>query len=352
VPTIVLDMERLRNPYSGLGQYCLQLGNAFAANPASESLGFTALVPQGQEGVFGTKMQYKVVKPWHKWFGIQVPATVWHCMHQDSEFLPRNGNAQVLYTIHDLNFLERADYSKNKKQQKLAAIQQKINKAAGLVYISEYVRTQVHALLKVQAGVLERVIYNGGGHQEDVIKNEEVARKHDKPFVFSIGIHPKKNYHVLMPLLAAQKQYDWLIAGPDSRGYKEVIQDAAMQWGVEQRVHFVGPVDAAEKWRLYRQCEALLFPSISEGFGLPVVEAMAVGKPVFLSTKCSLPEVGGTEAYYFDDFEPKTLNKVFEQGMMDYQKDPEKTTRLIRWAAQFSWKAAADQYLDFYKTLS
>jgi glycosyltransferase involved in cell wall biosynthesis len=155
-----------------------------------------------------------------------------------------------------------------------------------------------------------------------------------------------------MPLLAAQKQYDWLIAGPDSRGYKEVIQDAAMQWGVEQRVHFVGPVDAAEKWRLYRQCEALLFPSISEGFGLPVVEAMAVGKPVFLSTKCSLPEVGGTEAYYFDDFEPKTLNKVFEQGMMDYQKDPEKTTRLIRWAAQFSWKAAADQYLDFYKTLS
>lgn len=350
--TVALDMERLRNPYSGLGQYCLQLGQAFAANPAASELGITALVPRNWVGKFGLTMQYKAVQSWHKWLGISLPANVWHCMHQDSELLPRSRKTAVLYTIHDLNFLERPDYSASKKQRKLKKVQQKIDRAAGLVYISEFVREQVHAQLKVSAGVKEAVIYNGGGRLDEALEIGSVAIKRERPFLFSIGIHPKKNYHVLMPLLAQQPGFDWVIAGPDSRGYQETIRNEAKKWGVEGRVHLVGPISEAEKWAYYQECEALLFPSLSEGFGLPVVEAMAMGKPVFLSNKCSLPEIGGEEAYYFTDFEPTALCEVFEKGMNAYKIDPEKPTRLRNRAAQFSWKAAAAQYLSFYKALS
>lgn len=352
MPTIVLDMERLRNPYSGLGQYCLQLGKAFVADDAAIGMEFTALVPENRRGVFGAAMQYEVVKPWHKWLGIPLEADVWHCMHQDSVYVPRNRKTALVYTIHDLNFLERQDYTESKKQRKLAAIQRRINRAAGLVYISDFVRAQVHQYLSVPEETTEKVIYNGGGHPEEVAEKEKIVVKRDKPFLFSIGIHPKKNYHVLMPLLAAQETYDWVIAGPDSRGYQATIQEEAAKWGIEQRVHFIGPVTEAEKWAYYRECEALLFPSLSEGFGLPVVEAMAMGKPVFLSTRCSLPEIGGVEAFYFPDFEASTLRTVFENGMNAYRNDPKKPTRLKNRAAQFSWKAAASHYLDFYKTLS
>ncbi|MBL7807430.1 MAG: glycosyltransferase family 4 protein [Saprospiraceae bacterium] len=345
-------MERLRNPYSGLGQYCLQLGQAFAANPAANEQGIVALVPQDWVGKFGNRVQYKVVQPWHKWFGMSVPAKVWHCMHQDSAYLPTNRKTSVVYTIHDLNFLERLDYSETKKQRKLNRMQRKINHAAGLIYISDFVREQVHARLKVPVQLKEEVIYNGGGHPEESALVPQKTVSINKPFLFSIGIHPKKNLHVLMPLLEKFPQYEWVIAGPDSRDYQSVIQEEAKKWGVAERIHFCGPVGESEKWAYYQSCEALLFPSLSEGFGLPVVEAMAMGKPVFLSTKCSLPEIGGSEAYYFPEFDSETLCKVFEQGMHDFKNDPEKRERLKAWAAQFSWKAAASQYLDFYKALS
>ena len=171
------------------------------------------------------------------------------------------------------------------------------------------------------------------------------------PFLFSIGIHPKKNYHVLMPLLAENKQYKWIIAGPDSRGYKGKIEQEAAKFGLSDRIEFCGPVDDKEKLEYYQNCTALLFPSLSEGFGLPVVEAMSIGKPVFLSNRTSLPEIGGSEAYYFKDFEPKTLNETFTSGMKNFENDPEKPQRMKTWATQFTWEKAAKQYIEFYQDL-
>ncbi len=376
MPTIALEMERLRNPYSGLGQYCLHLGRAFAALPAepwragAAGLGFACLVPKKRMGEFGNGMAYKAVKPWHKIIGPSFGESLWHCMHQDSEFLPKNRKTPLLYTIHDLNFLDRPEYSEAKKQRRLAAIQQKINRAKGLVYISEYVRQWVHQHLKVPTGTLERVIYNGGafpisdfggiefqvGSRKSEIpspKPQVGNRKSEigNPFLFSIGIHPKKNYHALMPILAEFQEYKWVIAGPDSRGYKSKIEQEADRLGVSDRIEFCGPVGDDEKLEYYQNCSALLFPSLSEGFGLPVVEAMSLGKPVFLSDRTSLPEIGGSEAYYFKGFEPKTLKETFAEGMKNFENDPEKPQRMKTWAAQFTWEKAATQYIEFYQEL-
>lgn len=342
-------MERLRNPYSGLGQYCLHLGQAFAANPVQE-IDFACLLPEERIGTFGGKMRYKAVKPWHKLLAPGMNAALWHAMHQDSEYLPANRKTPLALTIHDLNFLDRPDYSESKKQRKLKTIQQKINRAKGLVYISEYVQDWVRKHMEIPAGILETVIYNGGAFEpsEQSTKAEKVSEKGE--FLFSIGIHPKKNYHVLMPLLKAFPQYRWIIAGPDSRGYRSRIEQEAKKWGV-QGLEFCGPVDDAEKRVYYEQCAALLFPSLSEGFGLPVVEAMSLGKPVFLSKRTSLPEIGGKEAYYFDDFEPDTLIRIFDEGMNDFKNDTGKPERMKQWAARFTWEKAAKEYIAFYQKM-
>ena len=88
--------------------------------------------------------------------------------------------------------------------------------------------------------------------------------------------------------------------------------------------------------------------SIGEGFGLPVLEAMYFGKPVFLSRSTSLPEVGGDVAYYFGDFEPASMKEAFESGMHHYQcKHPNE--KIIERAKSFSWKNAAEGYLNVYR---
>ena len=363
MPTIALEMERLRSPYSGLGQYCLQLGQAFLpaialakegaalAKQEVTSLRFACLIPTECMGAFGHEMTYKSVKPWHKIIGPSFGESLWHCMHQDSEYRPRSRKTPLAITIHDLNFLDRPDYSEAKKSRRLMAIQQKINRAKGLVYISEYVRKGVHKHLKVPAGTVERVIYNGGSLFERRSNVQCPMSNVQRPFLFSIGIHPKKNYHVLIPLLTEFKEYKWVIAGPDSRGYRAKIEQEAAKFGVTDRIEFCGPVGEEAKLEYYTNCTALLFPSLSEGFGLPVVEAMSLGKPVFLSDRTSLPEIGGIEAYYFKDFEPQTLIDAFAAGIEDFENDPGKPKRMKTWASQFTWEKAATQYLEFYQKL-
>ncbi len=352
MPTVALEMERLRNPYSGLGQYCLQLGRAFAIEQSSADLGFACLVPAERKGEFGNGMSYKSVKPWHKIIGPSFGESLWHCMHQDSEYMPRSRKTPLAITIHDLNFLDRPDYSEAKKSRKMAAMQQKINRAKGLVYISEYVRQWVYQHLNVPTGIIESVIYNGGSFKCQLTKvNSQQSKANSQRYLFSIGIHPKKNYHVLMPLLAEFKEYRWIIAGPDSRGYRVKIEQEAAKFGVSDRIEFCGPVGDEAKLKYYQECTALLFPSLSEGFGLPVIEAMSLGKPVFLSNRTSLPEIGGTEAYYFKDFEPKALKETFATGIKDFENDPDKPARMQTWASQFTWEKAATQYLEFYQKL-
>jgi len=352
MPTIALEMERLRNPYSGLGQYCLHLGQALVALRGTAEQGFVCLVPAGQVGALGDDVVYKVVKPWHKIVGLSLHESLWHCMHQDSAYMPRSRKTPLVITIHDLNFLDRTDYPAAKKAKKLAAMQQKTNRASGLVYISKYVQQWVHENLKVPSGTLERVIYNGGSFNYSASDAHKVsARANKSPFLFSIGIHPKKNYHVLMPILQAFPEYRWIIAGPDSRGYKSKIQQAAEQAGVAERIEFCGSVGEAEKRAYYETCVALLFPSLSEGFGLPVVEAMSLGTPVFVSSRTSMPEIGGKEAYYFKDFKPETLVEAFSAGIKDFKADPAKPERMQNWAAQFNWNTAALSYIEFYNKI-
>jgi len=355
MPSLFIDTERMRDLNSGLGQVCLHLGQELVRQ-RPDRWRITFLVPKGKSGIFGNSVNY-VEASWQRKLGISGRYDVWHCLHQDSSYLPfplLNGSAKLVLTIHDLNFLERSDYSATKKAQKLARLQRKVDGATAITTISNYTAQVVNGHLRIPPSKPIQVIPNGIAVNPADAPAERPASLPDLldqvPFFLFLGvIHPKKNVHTLLPLLEAFPDYQLVLAGPDGHSYAQHIREQAQKLAVTDRLIMPGAVDEAAKLWLYAHCEAFLFPSLSEGFGLPVAEAMTFGKPVFSSNLTSLPEVGGREAYYFENFEPESMAKIIHDGLHDFAQNPLRAERMKKRAAAYSWSMVASRYWEVYE---
>jgi glycosyltransferase involved in cell wall biosynthesis len=113
-------------------------------------------------------------------------------------------------------------------------------------------------------------------------------------------------------------------------------------------VTVVADVSDEQKAWLYAQSAGFVFPSLVEGFGMPPIEAMYFGKPVFVSRLSCLPEVCGDAAYYFDSFEPARMRAVIESGLSGADA---RAAAIRAWAERYSWQRAADEYLALYQRL-
>lgn len=348
---LLFDAERLRNPHSGLGQFCRAMGDALLRHrePGDE---VTFVVPPAQVELFGPGASYKPVAWWQRYWS---PANVdvWHATHQDAWIRPSRG-ARVVLTIMDLNFLERRDYSSARKARRLAAVQRKIDRASAVATISAYTASVVREHLRITDIPLS-VIHLGNPVEAanappiDVPAPLSLRALGNGPFFLFVGVlHPKKNVHTLVPLLGDFPGWRLVLAGPDDHPYAREVREQARALGLGDRLVMPGAVDESTKRWLYANCRALLFPSLSEGFGLPVVEAMGFGKPVFLSRLTSLPEIGGSTAWYFDSFARESMVAVVRRGLDDFAAHPERTAGLLEAASRFSWDRAATEYWLLY----
>lgn len=347
MPHILFDCERMKYPNTGLYTFCDELGAALLQQAQPEEELYFYIPPKlGKH--FGKEAKYIWQHSLHKFYlPHRDQMDIWHTTYQSSPYRsPRKGSRKLL-TIHDLNFLheERAQY---RARRYLSAIQRSIDEADQLVAISQFAKNEVMQYLDTQNKPFH-VIYNGS--TVDLFPGFDRPRyRPSAPFLFAMGtILPKKNFHVLPSLLAGGNM-ELLIAGNEHEGYCEQIMREAAKHGVKQQVKIIGPVTIEEKYWYLKNCEAFLFPSLAEGFGLPVIEAMHFGKPVFLSDKTSLPEVGGNTAYYFRDFDPAHMRQVFEEGMAHYERE-KPVAAITAHAAQFNWNDAAAAYLQIYREL-
>jgi len=118
---------------------------------------------------------------------------------------------------------------------------------------------------------------------------------------------------------------------------------------IENKVHLLRHVSNEEKYALIQNCTAMVHPSIAEGFGVPPIEAMLFGKPVFLNNKTSLPEIGGDLAYYFEDLEPSQMLEVYKNGLLHFNQNYEqKSADYKNWGKQFSVENMTSKYLEVY----
>jgi glycosyltransferase involved in cell wall biosynthesis len=268
-----------------------------------------------------------------------------HFSDQYCRLKPQKLRGKKILTIHDINQVHEKYFDKKKLDKYLTRLQGYIAACDRVVTISNFVANDVLTHFPGAAGKIS-VIYNGADKLY-------LPEKHlptylpKKPFLFTIGIlSSKKNFHVL-PSLLHGNDFELVISGIETQ-YKDKIIEEAKRHGCQNRVIITGPVSEADKAWYYKNCDGFVFPSIAEGFGLPVIEAMHFGKPVFLSKYTSLPEIGGDKAYYFDNFEPHDMQNILLNGLDDFRQK-NKSASLIAYADRFNWDTTAQQYLALYR---
>ncbi len=347
---ILFDAERMKYPHTGLYHFCLHLANALLDNADDSREQIRLLMPNKEKHLFKKANDLIPVQPWHKIFR---PSTknihVWHATHQDTQYFLFNKKVPVVLTIHDLNYFNDPAKSARKKKIFLQELENKIKASAYLSFISNHTLNDLSQHIDI-SDKPHSVVYNGCNILEiHELKTPKLSLS--KPFLFTIGtIASKKNFHVL-PSLLVKNDLVLIIAGiTQDENYKQKIINEAKKHQVQDRIIFTGPINENDKQWYYKNCEAFVFPSIAEGFGLPVIEAMYFGKPVFLSKSTSLPEIGGDAAFYFHSFEPVDMLQTLEEGLHQFST-MNLSDKLKKRAQMFSWENAALDYLNIYRSL-
>ncbi len=272
-----------------------------------------------------------------------------HWTNQFFKFKVRLSPLQLI-TVHDVNFMHNEINAMHKKK-KLWVMAQRMAKATHFTFISEFTRSDFgkHFSFDKPSRVIVNGVTNLNTQPQEVYDATLKAMGVEPGYLFHISRWSrKKNVHLLVDMMRHLPGERLVIAGTASEKFGQMLRQRAIEAG-HGNITFVGKVNTAQKAALLSRCKGLLFPSRSEGFGLPVVEAMCFGKPSFLTRLTSLPEVGGKEAYYFDSLDPADMATTVSEGLADFASAPEeKAARLRQRAAQFDWDKAVDEYIDFY----
>lgn len=349
--TILFDAERMKYPNTGLFYFCKQLAQSLITKAPEANAQVQLFLPSNQQQQFSGDTKILPIQFWYKYhLPVFKQIDIWHTTSQDSAYFPFHFKKPIVFTIHDLNYYHDERKSMAKRNNWLKQLQKKVDASSHIVFISEYTAKDVQAHIKLK-GKPFSIIYNGCNFNETSLPTIPIHAPKE-PYIFSIGtIALKKNFHVL-PALLVNNQLKLVIAGITQQPkYLEQIISEAKKWGVENRLIFTGAISENDKQWYYANCSAFVFPSLSEGFGLPLVEAMHFGKPVFISNATSLPEIGGDAAYIFPDFDPQNMQSVFAAGIKDFEEN-NLAKKVKARAALFNWDEAAQAYLNIYQQLA
>lgn len=232
----------------------------------------------------------------------------------------------VLYDLQHVvfpQFLDAAEIGvRNNFTKELA------ERADHIVCISEYMRQAVLAHLKtrpekthtVYIGIHSRLSAPDPKTDEEACTSLGIAQR---PYMFyPANFWPHKNHRMLLTVYGMflsrhpESPLDLVFTGALPE-LENDIKAAVERMGLAERVHFLGFLPQAQLEVVLSRCEFLIFPSLYEGFGIPVLEAMSMGKPVICSNTASLPEIAGDAALYFDPRKPGDILNCLERVAAD-----------------------------------
>jgi glycosyltransferase involved in cell wall biosynthesis len=233
-------------------------------------------------------------------------------------------------------------------------------RSAHIFTLSEYVKIIIVEHLHVAPERIT-VVYCGVGAEFHPVSDDEeshIAAKAElgteRPYVMYIGnLKPHKNIPTLLRAYAQLRQSDrirhaLLIVGDDPRGGPE-LRALAKDLCIVDDVIFKTKLSAGVLPAVYSAADVVVQPSFEEGFGLPVIEAMASGIPVICSNRASLPEVGGDAAEYFDAAEPESLAHQLRRVVSDTELRARMRADGVQRARRFTWKDCARRHYDIYQ---
>jgi glycosyltransferase involved in cell wall biosynthesis len=227
-------------------------------------------------------------------------------------------------------------------------------RSSRIIAISEATKGDVASFLEVDPDRID-VVYEGPGFAPAVEPSpEDVIRRRlsigDRPIVLSVSAHrPHKNLERLIDAIARIEPPPVLVVPGYRTPWDGELQAHAARAGAADRVRFAGWVADQELEGLYRAAICLAFPSLAEGFGLPVLEAMIRGLPVACSNTTSLPEVAGSAALYFDPEDTGAIADAIARLLTDGELRERLAVAGREQAVRFTWERAAAGTLASYE---
>jgi len=279
-------------------------------------------------------------------------------VHSHNFFCPVGlKKARLVYTVHDLSFLVHPEWStESNRQACFRGVFDASLYADRVVAVSEHSRRHFLETFphvpEEKTAVMPLASRFGDG---PVARPEALADLSEDEFLLSVGtLEPRKNPQRLLRAYAAyaQRRSDprpLVLAG--GQGWKTDLEQEIAALGIEPHVHLRGFVDDDALAWLYRSCRAFLYPSLFEGFGLPVVEALSQGAAVLTSRATSLPEVAGDAAVLVDPTDEGELSEAIETLSEDDGARDALRGRAKAQASRFSWRKTAEDLLDLYRAL-
>ncbi len=350
---ILIDAERTRY-LSGISVVCRNLLHGLAElQPGAVPWSIYA----SPQSFPNADYRFKNWRPWHRFVhpGLRSFDLI-HIFHQANNYFPSNLSAKKIVTLHDLNFLHE-NISGSKLKRSIHGVKRNVQNADVVVCISEFVKQDYlknQHLFNVKKQQQIRVIYNGlqfpdGSKQYDLGKYNYLKNKR---YFLNIGVlFPKKNQLSLLNVLSLIEEDLVFIVSGSKKEYEKELLKFIIDHQLETRVHILRNISDDEKYALIQNCEAMLHPSLAEGFGIPPIEAMYFGRPVFLSQLTSLPEIGGPHAFYFKMFDAEEMAGTIKNGMRAYRSDKNYAEKLRNWALQFDYREMASNYLALYQEI-
>ncbi len=350
--TVLIDLRYL-GKRDGFGELCEYYGNYLKDNPEQiQNLDITVLAPKDYFGKFGNHIKYLKVNRLYKIFPSLLPYfDIWHNTTQQAKYSPKNKKTKKILSIHDLNFLY--EKSEDKARRRLLKLQRYIDAANVITFISRFTESEVKKHLII--GNKETLInYVGIKDIRSLATSKPTFLLNDndnQQFLFSISrINKKKNFHVLLDTMKLLPQYTLYICGNFNSEYAQEMLHRIKEEKISN-VIMPGEITLSEKIWMYKNCHGFVFPSLFEGFGMPVIEAMQFGKPVFSSQSTSLPEVGSIYSYYFKNFEPEEMSEFISKGIDDFYSNQNKIKEQIEYSLSYTLERHMSKYIELYKRL-
>jgi len=264
---------------------------------------------------------------------------------------------KVVTTIHDLTTVRFLNPDKNpfvlkiKQQVYKQVIKRAARKSLAIITPSEFVKNDLVNFTGVNPDKIT-ITYESADPITE--RPEPVSGLVGKKFIMYIGRPtPHKNLERLIEtFVLLQKDNPDLrlvLAGKKDANYQRIEQGVA-QRGIEN-VIFTDFVSEGQLRWLYENCQAYVFPSLSEGFGLPGLEAMIHGAPVVSSNATCLPEVYGDAAHYFDPLDVQAMAKAINEVLTDSSLRETLIARGHQQVTKYSWQRMAEQTLSVYNSL-
>lgn len=279
-------------------------------------------------------------------------------LHSPDFIPPLHRRIASVITVHDLAFLYYPQYLVPEARRYYGQIGAAVKSAEAIIAVSQHTKKDLIEQLGVPEGKVH-VVYEAANPLyrplgEVAFGSPQRVVAIPQPYILFVGtLEPRKNLPALLRAMAqikgqrASRTPRLVMAGGKGWLYQESL-DLVGQLGLTEETLLFGPAAPEELLWLYNRAELLVLPSVYEGFGLPVVEAMACGTPVVVSRTSSLPEVAGDAGLLVDPADSEALAEAICRVLDDQALREKMRQAGLQQAGRFSWESTARETLDVY----